>query len=841
MQVNNMDKELTQEEITLLNLSDEDIMGIAASSGLQRKQIITKVLNRFKENLEDKARTYNEQGKRDTALSEVKDRMKVARKYIVEQSKKGKGKDAKVQAMGLKQMLGPTMNMNIYNRGQLLDAAYLIKTPIVGRIDIRNPNFDYAEDESIKNLLASTSDASKTLKGNIELIIETLETMSEETNYIKIGNNFPIREYLGAIDVSKKTNRESIYNYWEGIGQKYEQFEEDLANFFLEVKEVEFEGKVQTLFDKLYNQVGNVNLEYIVEFPQIREKGLYLDAMHQFFNLVGATLALEGHLKLGERGFGGGGKGDDSFDVDAGDINAQLLRDLDENLAASSSTAGETIDAAEWEEQLSQEITWDMGDDLEPLLQAGDPLLVYEYNRGEKLLAINDAMERSLRDLLEEMEEIIDEGDGVSLDTKTDLENWMEQLVDTSVIEEGTMRYCFPIAALTNTTFGKIYKQNEFPSSLNNKKIGLENLDTIKDFFNDLYALLSGDAFRAELNVRSSKGRATGSVVDRRDMTRGSALSDALGGAAIPISLNQRGKIRGELTGFKSALERLLDSAIQYYFDPLYSGMLAIEMPRFASSIGSRVMQTLGLDLGLESVMSSSYNTFFEGSVEEVDVGDLSAIADFIDNIFMPEIEINESLIVDGEECADALTEIFGREENNFDYCGALLYHFMGETKQMTKDERPFPRGSGKTIADRFDSFIEKFKGRKAFPIFALPHWLDMNQGVLTKETPMKNQYNRLKGIFESVQTDLPVLLHKLLKAHDAVREELGKNVIYGFMPLNEHGIEKMITKMQVEENIDLSTLEVEQIVKGIDSHENISREYGLSSEQVYMIKANFR
>jgi hypothetical protein len=145
--------------------------------------------------------------------------------------------------------------------------------------------------------------------------------------------------------------------------------------------------------------------------------------------------------------------------------------------------------------------------------------------------------------------------------------------------------------------------------------------------------------------------------------------------------------------------------------------------------------------------------------------------------------------------------------------------------------DKEFPKRSGKTIKERSEQFMKDYSSRKAFPIFALPHWLDMNQGVLTKDTPLKNQYNRLKDIFESVQTDLPVMLHKLLKAHDAVREQLGKEVIYGFVPLTEYGIE----------NIDLSTLEVENIVKAVDSHENISKEYGISSEQVYMIKANFR
>mgnify|MGYP003135385481 CR=1 FL=1 len=830
---------LTAEEITLLRLQPEDLAQIAISSGYERKQTLNQIINKFKEALGDKARTLNEQTERDAALNAIPERVAAAKKYIIAESKKGAGKSATIADTEYKTMLGPMLDMNLYNDGQLVDGAFLMKTPITGRLEIRNPDYDFPESKYAKGMLAGehTPDA---LKENVNLIIETLNEMSGETKFVKLGNNFPMREFLGAIDVSKKQYRIEGYNYWEEIGRKYDQFEEDLAAFFLAVKEVDFEGEVKTKFDKLYNDINNINLEYIVEFPQIAEKGLYLDARHQFFNLVGATLALEGHLRP-EEAAGSLSDEDDSIRGSGGDVNAQLLEYLEESLAASSSSVGETLDASEWAEKLSVEEIWDLKDDIDRL-EAGDPLLVYEYNRGEKLLGLNKTMERELLDILEDIEEIIDEGDGGSLDTQTDIEEWMEQIADTTTIEPDTIKYCFPIAALNNTDFRKIYKENEFPSAHNREKIGLDNLDVIKDFFNDLYELLSGQAFRAELNVRSSKGQGRGSNVDRRDLrASGFKRPQIFSGAKIPISLNQKGKLRGELTPFKSALQRMLDSAIDYYFDPLYSGMLAIEMPRFSSSIGSRVMQTLSLDLGLESVMSASYDTFFEGSVEEVDVGDLKAIADFIDNIFMPEVEITTELIIDGEECADALTDIFGREENNFDYCGALIHYFMLETKQTANEDAEFPKRSGKTIKDRSESFAQKYSDRKAFPIFALPHWLDMNQGVLTKESNMKTQYNRLKDVFESVQTDLPVLLHKLLKAHDAVREELGQNVIYGFMPFNDYGINKMIKKMQVDENIDLSTLEVEQIIKAVDSHNNISKEYGLSAEQVYMIKANFR
>ena len=50
-----------------------------------------------------------------------------------------------------------------------------------------------------------------------------------------------------------------------------------------------------------------------------------------------------------------------------------------------------------------------------------------------------------------------------------------------------------------------------------------------------------------------------------------------------------------------------------------------------------------------------------------------------------------------------------------------------------------------------------------------------------------------------------------------------------------------IINKMYVEENLDLSNYEVETIVKALDSHQNISKEFGISTEQVYAIKAHFR
>ena len=824
------DLELTPSQIEDLALTDEIINDLATANPIARKATRNKIINKFRDKLEDSARMA-EGDSRSKAMEEIPEILNAARKYIKDQVRTG-GRDARGAQAGFDTFLRPLTAMNIYNDGELVNENFLYNELIEGKIDIRNPQPSALQSPALKDVMSSPN-APDNFKRNVEKIRQRLQDMSGEVEYKKLRTKFPTNKYLGAIDVSKAKNRVEVYNFWNDVGQKYDVFINDLAEFFVAAKAIEWENpKVATKFDKLYNDINNVNLEYIVEFDNVEER--FLSARHRFFNIIAHRLHLEGLMRPEE-----GNEGYHDDHDKHGDVNSQLAEQLQSSLG-NSSTAGDTLDLNQWAEHLTTEITWD--DEYDALMGAADPLLLYESNRGEKLIAINDEMERQLLDVLEELIDELDDGYGVSLDTTTDIEEWFEQIEDTQILEQGALKgkMALPISVMNNNAFARLYTASKFKSIEEGKEIGLDNINTIKNFFDDLYRLLSGDEFRMEVEARTTKGRRRGSVTEPRE--RRSATGDTgflEGSTKIPISLNRGGGLRGEFKTFQSELQKMMDSALDYFFDPLYSGLLPIEIPNFGSSIGSKVLQTLSLELGLESVMSASYDTLFEGSVEEVDVGDMRAIADFLDNVFTPEVKIDDELITEGEFAAEALTEIFGREEENNDYCAALIHHYMIDTEDISRENNDF---NGKTIKDRAESFDEKFTSRKAFPVFALPHWLDMNQGVLTKKSPAsKTQYNRLKTIFENAQTDLPVLLHKLLKAHDVIRKELGKKVIHGYVPLNEYGMDKVITKMQVDENIDLSYLEVEQIVKAVDSHQNISREYGISGEQVYLIKANFR
>jgi len=81
----------------------------------------------------------------------------------------------------------------------------------------------------------------------------------------------------------------------------------------------------------------------------------------------------------------------------------------------------------------------------------------------------------------------------------------------------------------------------------------------------------------------------------------------------------------------------------------------------------------------------------------------------------------------------------------------------------------------------------------------------------------------------------------KLLDAHDSIRLLKKQEVYHSY--LSYESIED-ICKMQdyLEENyLDLTALEITNIVKSVDSHKSIGSEYGIPANTVYVIKSHFR
>lgn len=831
-----------------MTYTDDELDRIISLTGGQKGKAIKNILDREVDRLKREAQGSADE---EEARKRIPEQRKKYKDALMEAIKTRKGVTGK--GTGQLNVLAKIIDMNIFHNGNLISAATLVENDLTGKLDIRNPNPSIFDGDAFKNELA----ASGNLGRNLQRIKDILVESKAEVKDVEITSTFPVDKFLGSIDASKGANRKDIYDYWNSIANIFPQLKKDAEDLLKAVNADEnLPEDLKEKFERAFDMEDFDRLQYIAKFPLA--KGEVLEARHRFFNIVAGLISAERLFDSQTVS----GKGFEDDDVGSGDISGQLAQEMADGIE---SAINENLGFEEggltgnaWADATS--IDLDLIDDgVEwlndvSLLQAqADPLLMYEHNRGKKLLSMTDEGEQQLVELLsnaiDEIEEA-EERDGqritaftTSLDLKTDIDDWLEQTADTSTLDND-VEFWLPVSVMDNADFDDLYpKEKYFDGVEGYEFVTADDLEEIEDLFEDLYNILSKDMIAYAANIRTSKGRRRGT--DMRETMRGIDPRTNRLAAASKRQFRQTdslpSKIKEELLSeeLKGALEKFMETALEYYFTPAYSGRLPIQIPSFMGTIGGRVMQTLSLDLGLETVMSGSYKKLMQGSAKSFKETDLENIADFLEMIFLKSIKIDTFLIAEGERAARSLTKIFKKKEENNQYIAGLIHHFMVETGDTARENNKFNGTPIKELAEKFDF---GYRSRRAYPIFALPHWLDMNQGLITQKSPKaKTQYNRLKTIFEQVQGDLPVLIHKMLKAHDAIREQLGLPVIHGFFPMNSVGYDTIINKMYVEENLDLSNYEVETIVKALDSHQNISKEFGISTEQVYAIKAHFR
>ena len=271
---------LSEEEIKMLNLSAEKVNELATSNPLTRRQLISKLVNQFKDKLKDEARTIDDTEERQAMLNSLEEKGKEVREHIKNRINE-EGRGARATQSSFNMLLKPLTQMNLYADGQLINENYLMNEEIKGKIDIRNPKPELLDRPDVERMLTAEG-MTEAFRKNVQKILQTLGDIANVREYVQLKSKFPRNKFLGAINVSKKQNRMQVYDYWADIGKKYDDFENDLAAFFVAVKNIEWENaSVEKLFEKLYNDVNDINLEYIAEFTDVEEE--FLAPKHRFF------------------------------------------------------------------------------------------------------------------------------------------------------------------------------------------------------------------------------------------------------------------------------------------------------------------------------------------------------------------------------------------------------------------------------------------------------------------------------------------------------------------------------------------------------------------------------
>ena len=81
-----------------------------------------------------------------------------------------------------------------------------------------------------------------------------------------------------------------------------------------------------------------------------------------------------------------------------------------------------------------------------------------------------------------------------------------------------------------------------------------------------------------------------------------------------------------------------------------------------------------------------------------------------------------------------------------------------------------------------------------------------------------------------------------ILSAHDSIRKMIGKPVFYNTSKVDNYNhVNTAMSVLKSDYNLDITAIELENIVNDFGSMEDIAVKYGVSPESVYYLKANFR
>lgn len=737
--------------------------------------------------------------------------------------------------------------LQIKEDGKLIQIKELFLSEIPREdIDIGNPSETRIMEAPVRNkLLDSVKDKTEEeqfrFKRNIDNIAEVLATKIRRGKTEVRTVRMNAVKYLGGVNLSKADTRAEIYDFWEETADKYKQFKDDLKSFFDAVlTNDKTKESTKKYFTQLKEEYLNDNLEYIGKFNKITKK-----LSPQTKRLIARIENLTDFEEIIDNiidNFDDGNDSEDSFDFSG--LNES---EMDLINSAFSDIVSHRDEAFIEEIELPDTIEGDIEDNDITENAEIDPLLAYELMQDTKLISITEEGQKQMTQILNEAIE-----DAITLNMKFAFRKAREELRDSFTIEKD--EYYLPISVLNNGKFMKylemsyIDKPAELESKIERSSIDTDVERKIGELLDKIHIGITDEEFGFDVSTRTNQGKAaTGSIIDERDIPRSqtetpaSRVREALTTARGVFNPLTRGKAKEELQDVKQELEKLLQSTNEYYIMPMYSGRLPIYAPSFMTGRGAMALDVLAKDFDLSNVMGEGYEILAQtGGGKLIEAQYLREIADFLEYLQNPNFKITDKLITAANEASDALTQIFGEEmeEVNDNYIGAIMAHFMeelGETEELDEDF------NGETFRDRKAMHQRDYQARKPIPMYILPYYLEKNQGILTQDDNTKEAYRRLVDLFQTVEEYTPtVLMRKMLKAHDLIRKQLGKEIEFGFMQINFNNIEKMIERMYGK-GVDLSHYEVDNIIKSDDSHQNIAKEYGINSDHVYLIKANFR
>ena len=109
----------------------------------------------------------------------------------------------------------------------------------------------------------------------------------------------------------------------------------------------------------------------------------------------------------------------------------------------------------------------------------------------------------------------------------------------------------------------------------------------------------------------------------------------------------------------------------------------------------------------------------------------------------------------------------------------------------------------------------------------------DVIEEILQLTDPKEEETSKDKIKEERLRLNKSILI-----VHDYIRKINNQPIHYGSLEINNiNDMDYLITKIETEDKIELTTTEISYIVNSIDSHNNISKSFGINENVVYKVR----
>ena len=302
---------------------------------------------------------------------------------------------------------------------------------------------------------------------------------------------------------------------------------------------------------------------------------------------------------------------------------------------------------------------------------------------------------------------------------------------------------------------------------------------------------------------------------------------------------------------YEEAVERLDEEKIKelivalnrYYFAPLDSEyFVEDEKPEFIHEVQGRFSyNVLRFNFGRSSSVYAEKKAV-EGIAEHANITNISRLIQFFKDAKQGTMqETWVKYISSVEKIVRVLDKLMpeGKKNNRIWAARSIHNTLSRHTDDINLDDIKLFGKPIEPILNKEDNYYEPISNLKTF--LQSPALLAT---IVRKEKYAPGEAKNLQEL-SSELLDLLTMINKhnpigfaLLTAHDSIRKMQGKGIVYGKLCLDSiNDMDYVITKIAKENKVEVNSMEIDSIVKSLNSFTNLSQKHGVSEEIIYKIK----